>query len=120
MTRAVCRAQLCDWEAMRRADVLATNQSTFSFTAAMFAVAPDPEITAEITAERADAAGAPPRCAPARRFWRPEPAAGAIVPFDPWNASVLLNACGSGTTFRRDHAQRAPEGDAKWSTLRRR
>ena len=105
---------------MRAADVLATAASTFSFSAAMLAhevehdLTPEiaPEITPEIAHEIAhqvaheiarEIAPTPP-CSGARpgRFWRPDPAAGALVEFDPWGAPVLLNACHSGTRFRRE------------------
>ena len=78
---------------MRAADVLVTAASTFSFTAAMLAHerAPPPPSSAP-----------PGEDAPPARFWRPDPAAGALVEFAPWDAPVLLNACHSGTHFRRD------------------
>ncbi len=79
---------LCDWESMRCADVLATAASTFSFTAAMLAAQLLPP-------------SAPPSTPPPARFWRPDPAAGAIVEYEPWAAAVLLNACTSGTNFRQ-------------------
>tara|TARA_B100000780_G_scaffold129366_1_gene90705 strand:+ start:53 stop:337 length:285 start_codon:yes stop_codon:yes gene_type:complete len=83
---------------MRAADVLATAASTFSFTAAMLA---------HEIAEIAPPSPPPPSAlpdggAPPARFWRPDPVVGALVEFDPWEAPVLLNACHSGTHFRRD------------------
>uniref|UniRef100_A0A7S0IWE8 Uncharacterized protein n=1 Tax=Calcidiscus leptoporus TaxID=127549 RepID=A0A7S0IWE8_9EUKA len=65
---------LCDWVAIRSADVIATANSTFSFTAALLAFEP-----------RASAAGVP-------RFWRPHPSERRLVPFDPWSSQPLLNA----------------------------
>lgn len=94
---------LCDWEAMRMADVLAINQSTFSFTAAMLA---EPRAL-EGEARRGDERVA--------RWWRPSPGAAGLVPFDPWDAQVLPNACESGTQFRRARAPAlavAPVGEA--------
>ena len=86
---------------MRAADVLATAASTFSFTAAMLAheiaeIAPPPPPPPPPPSALPDG-GAPPA-----RFWRPDPVVGALVEFDPWEAPVLLNACHSGTQFRRD------------------
>ena len=85
---------------MRSAHVLATAASTFSFTAAMLAheiaeIAPPPPPPPPSSA--LPNGGAPPA-----RFWRPDPLLGALVEFDPWQAPVLLNACHSGTHFRRD------------------
>ena len=87
---------------MRRADVLAIAQSTFSLSAAMLA-------RPETTPARADAPAGHARAVagPKQRVWRPEPATGALVPCDPWDAPVLLNACGSGTAFRKADAARA-------------
>lgn len=82
---------VADWEAMRRADVLAINQSTFSFTAAMAAA----------TAEGGEVAVEPAREPTRPRWWRPDPMAGALVSFEPWDSPVLLNACESGTEFRK-------------------
>jgi len=85
---------------MRSADVLATAASTFSFSAAMLAHNLAPEIAPEV----APPPPSTPPCGGARpgRFWRPDPAAGALVEFDPWAAPVLLNACHSGTRFRKE------------------
>ena len=96
---------LCDWEAMRTADLLAINQSTFSFSAAMAAPAwngvaerllrdqlPQPP---ESQVRQAGNGAIP-------RWWRPDPATRTLVAFDPWDAQVLLNACESGTHFRRE------------------
>jgi len=95
---------------MRSADVLATAASTFSFSAAMLAHDLAPEIAPEIAPEVAPPPPSTPPCGGARpgRFWRPDPAAGALVEFDPWAAPVLLNAYHSGTRFRREaHAAAA-------------
>ena len=104
---------------MRSADVLATAASTFSFSAAMLAhdLAPEiaPEIAPGIAPEIASGIAPPPPstppCGGARpgRFWRPDPAAGALVEFDPWGAPVLLNACHSGTRFRKEAQAAAGE-----------
>ena len=69
---------LCDWQAMRLADVLATANSTFSFTAAMLSRLP-PDSAVRPTAG----------CS---RFWRPDPETRAMVVFEPWDAMPLLNA----------------------------
>ena len=82
---------------MRTADVLATAASTFSFTAAMLAHG-----IAEIAPPPPPPSALPDGGAPPARFWRPDPVVGALVEFDPWEAPVLLNACHSGTHFRRD------------------
>ena len=113
---------------MRTADVLATAASTFSFSAAMLAHEVEHDLTPELAPELAPEVAhesareiahqvaheiareiaPPPHSTPpgsgARpgRFWRPDPAAGALVEFDPWGAPVLLNACHSGTRFRRE------------------
>ena len=63
---------------MRSADVLATANSTFSFTAAMLAHPPR--------------APPPPPPGGVDRFWRPDPLRRALVPFDPWAAPPLLDA----------------------------
>ena len=60
-----------DHWAMRRADVLAASNSTFSLTAAML--------------HHARADGSEPA-----EFWRPVPAAHALRPFGPWNTQPLL------------------------------
>ena len=90
---------LCDWHAMRAADVLATANSTFSFTAALLAQPSRPS----------------PPGAPAR-FWRPDPAAQALVEYEPWDAPVLLNACAGagptgGTAFRNGKRRGSVEGE---------
>ena len=120
---------------MRAADVLATAASTFSFTAAMLAhdcvcegsVTPPPSAGAAgggapPCGSEPPGGGAPPGggtppgggvpgggTMPAR-FWRADPAAGALVEFEPWDAPVLLNACSSGTHFRRDGGDAAGGG----------
>jgi hypothetical protein len=66
-------AALADWFALARCDVLAISNSTFSFSAAMLATAGAEEGS---------------RCA---RAVRPDPAAQALVPFDPWSAPPTLN-----------------------------
>ena len=83
---------LCDWHAMRAADVLATANSTFSFTAALLAQPPSQP--------------SPPSASMPPRFWRPDPAGQALVEYAPWDAPVLLNACAGagptgGTAFRK-------------------
>ena len=72
-----------DWWALGQADALAISNSTFSFTAAMLACPP----RTPVEPNRPDAAAEP---AVAHRFWRPDPEAGALVPFDPWDAKPLL------------------------------
>jgi hypothetical protein len=90
---------LGDWEALRTCDVVATAQSTFSFSAALAAEAIEPPPAAPM--------GAPARL---ERWWRPDPTARRLVAFDPWDAPVLLNACESGTKFRREQQQRSSAG----------
>ena len=63
---------LCDWHAMRAADVLATANSTF-FTAALLAQPSRPS----------------PPGAPAR-FWRPDPTARALVEYEPGRARLSM------------------------------
>tara|TARA_B100000795_G_C22391003_1_gene283366 strand:- start:187 stop:528 length:342 start_codon:yes stop_codon:yes gene_type:complete len=99
---------------MRAADVLATAASTFSFTAAMLAheiaheIAPPPPPPPPPSPSPSPSPTPSPSSAllgggaPPARFWRPDPTAGALVAFDPWAAPVLLNACHSGTHFRRE------------------
>ena len=80
---------LCDWAALRAADVVAVSNSTFSFSAALLADAPR--------------AAPPPDVA---RFWRPHPAQRRLVPFEPWDASPTLNAA----TFEKgDTAHASPQ-----------
>ena len=78
---------LCDWAALRAADVVAVSNSTFSFSAALLADAP--------------------RAAPdVARSWRPHPAQRRLVPFEPWDASPTLNAA----TFEKgDTAHASPQ-----------
>ena len=95
---------------MRRADVLAMNQSTFSFSAALLSRT---DANPDATPTRAEADATPALAPAVRRFWRPEPAAGALVPCDPWDAPVLLNACGSGTAFRRADADADADADVE-------
>ena len=66
-----------DWWAMANADVLAASNSTFSVTAAMLN---QPHADTESSA----------MMPPVDRFWRPVPAARALVPFSPWDTQPLL------------------------------
>jgi Tetratricopeptide repeat len=67
---------LIDHEMLRDADVLATSNSTFSFTAAMLNVT-------------------------ANCFVRPHPQKRVLEPFDPWNARVLLDPASPSTAASR-------------------
>ena len=86
---------LCDWAALRAADVVAVANSTFSFSAALLADAPR---------------AAPPPDG-ASRFWRPHPAQRRLVPFEPWDASPTLNAA----TFEKgDTAHASPQTTSRY------
>ena len=81
---------LADWGAMRAADILVTANSTFSASAALLAQPVVPPAPHSRTATA--------------RFWRPDPSHSAMVPYDPAAAPPLLNACTSGTLFRKQQS----------------
>ena len=80
-----------DWWVMTQAQGLAISNSTFSFTAAMFSSGAGAVASTADTSSGYTSSGSKPfQAAPLPRFWRPVPEAGALEPFDPWDAKPLL------------------------------